>query len=394
MEKLKVAEVITRLDWSGSPEIVRIIATYLENEEFDLTIIVGMTRYPTAKTKDFLFQFADRITILPYLKRDISPFEDLRALLSLCSIFRKKKIDIVHTHTAKAGALGRLAAFFCRIPVVIHTPHGHNFYGYFNRFASACIIQIERFLGTLTDKIIALTELEKSDYVRLKIADEAKIMLVYQGLELDRYVPTKESALKIRQEFGIGTDKKIIGMVGRLESVKGPRYFVEAVSNVLNKTSGKAVFMMVGEGSLRNELRTEVEKLGIAQFFIFTGWREDNLELISSLDILVLPSLNEAVGMVLIEAQALGVPVVATRVGGVPEVVKDGITGILVAPEKASEIAAAVVMLLDDEPKRFAMGRAGKEWVAGRFKASEMVQAISCLYKNEFSEKTKSGRRV
>ncbi|RJO64261.1 MAG: glycosyltransferase family 1 protein [Candidatus Omnitrophota bacterium] len=391
MAKLKVAEVITRLDWSGSPEIVRIISSYLQNDEFEMTVIVGLTRYPSAKTKNFLFEFADKIIVLPCLRRDISPFEDLRAFLSLCSIFKKKKFDIVHTHTAKAGALGRLAAFFSGVPVIIHTPHGHNFYGYFGRALTACIVFIERLLSLCTTKFIALTELERSDYVKFKIAQGSKIALVYQGLELDCYIPTRERTLKLKEELGIGEDKKIIGMVGRLEFVKGPCYFVKAASRVLEKIDDRTVFIMVGEGSLRNELKAQVERLGIRSSFIFTGWREDNLELISILDMLVLPSLNEAVGMVLIEAQALGVPVIATRVGGVPEVLKEGITGLLVEPAKADELASAIMELLEDEARRLTMGQAGKEWVAGRFKASNMVEAISQLYKNEFAEKKKSG---
>ncbi|MDD5566539.1 MAG: glycosyltransferase family 4 protein [Candidatus Omnitrophica bacterium] len=391
MAKLKVAEVITRLDWSGSPEIVRIISTYLQRDEFEVTVIVGLTRYPTAKTKDFLFEFADRIIVLPYLKRDISPFEDLRAFFSLCNIFSKKKFDIVHTHTAKAGALGRLAAFFCRVPVVIHTPHGHNFYGYFGRVLSACIIQVERLLSLCTTKLIALTELERSDYVTCKVAPESKIALIYQGLELDRYIPTQERTLKLKEEFGIGEGRKIIGMVGRLESVKGPRYFIEAAALVLKQAGDKPVFLMVGEGSLRNELKEQVEKLGLRPSFVFTGWREDNLELISILDILVAPSLNEAVGMVLIESQALGVPVIATRVGGIPEVVREAVTGILVEPACADALARAITELLEDEARRCRMGQAGKEWVSGRFKARNMVEAISRLYEHEFAKKTKSG---
>ena len=381
MPKIKVAEVITRLDWGGSPDIVRIICTYLDLGLYELTLVIGLTKHPHAKSEEFLNNFRQKIKIvfIPELKREINPVSDLAAFLRLYFLFLRQRFDIVHTHTAKAGALGRAAAFLSGGAAIVHTLHGHNFYGYFNPFLSKVLVMIERFLACFTDRIIALTELEKNDLVRFKAAYSGKIRLIYQGLELEQYTPGDIDKTRVRGEFNIKPDERIIGMVGRLEPVKGPQYFVEAAQGVVRQFA-QARFIVVGEGSLRKNLERQVEEAGLRDKFIFTGWRDDNYEIISILDILVLPSLNEAVGIVLLEAQSLGVPVVATKVGGVPEIVKDQETGILVPAGDSQSLEQAINTLLADEHKRKEMGERAAGWVKGKFKAQDMVDEISQLY--------------
>jgi glycosyltransferase involved in cell wall biosynthesis len=380
MKKIKVAQVITRLDWGGSPDIVRIICSYLNLEVYDVRLITGQTRYPSAKTNEFLKKFATNITVIKELKRDVNPINDLLALLRLYLIFRREKFDIVHTHTAKAGVLGRIAAYFAARPIIIHTAHGHNFYGYFGPILSKVIVIIERFIANFTDKIIALTELEKKDLIRFKVGDDEKVILIYQGLELDKYKQQIDiDKNKMKNSFNIKPDETVIGMIGRLEPIKGAGYFVEAAREVLREFT-QAEFILVGEGSLRERLEKRIKELGLKDRFILTGWREDIPSILSILDILVLPSLNEAVGMVLIEAQSLGVPVVATNVGGIPEVVKDNQTGILVPAGDAQCLARAINHLLADKQKRLNMAKEAKLWVAGRFEARDMVDRISQLY--------------
>lgn len=377
--KIKVAEVITRLDWGGSPDIVRIICSYLDPNLYDITLIMSPTKYPSVKTKEFLEKFSQKIVIIPELKREINLISDLAALIRLYFLFRRRNFDIVHTHTAKAGALGRIAASLAGKPIIIHTLHGHNFYGYFRPVLSKIIIVIERFVSHFTDKIIVLTELEKKDLLRFKIAEAEKIRLIYPGLELDRYTQANVGKVSMRQNFNIAPDEKVVGMVCRLESIKGPEYFVEA-AGVVAKQFSKVKFIMVGEGSLRQRLEEQVKEARLQNKFIFTGWREDIVEILSILDILVLPSLNEAVGMILIEAQSLGVPVVATNVGGIPEVIRDNQTGILVPPANPHSLAQAINQLLADEQKRCDMAQAARIWIRDKFKAQDMVDRISDLY--------------
>jgi glycosyltransferase involved in cell wall biosynthesis len=379
MKKIKIAQVITRMDWGGSPDILRILCQYLDPQLYDITLVVGQTSHSTAKTRAFFGAFRDKIRIIPQLKRDICLFSDLAAFIRLYILYRKEKFDIVHTHTAKAGALGRLAARLAGIAVIIHTPHGHNFYGYFNPFASWLIIGIERILTCLTDKIMVLTELEKKDYIRYRVASEEKLILIYQGLELGQFGQTVTDAAKLKENLRISNGENVVGFVGRLEQIKGPQYFTQAAKIVLEKRKNTK-FILTGEGSLRRFLETQVAAWGLKDKIVFIGWRDDIAEIMSVLDLLVLPSLNEAVGIVLIEAQAQGLPVVATKVGGVPEVVKDNVTGILVSPKDSAGLAQAILAILDNPDKKKAMSEAAKAWVKDRFKAEKMCREVSHLY--------------
>ena len=386
MSKIKVAQVITRLDWGGAPDIYRILSAGLDPDAFDITLVTGPSVHPTKKTLKFLAEFKSRVRMIPALKREIDLPADLSAFLSLWNIFRKERFDVVHTHTAKAGALGRLAARLSGTRVIVHTPHGHNFYGYFGRKVTRRIIMAESYLSTFTDKIIALTELEKGDYLKSKVACEDKIAVIYQGLELDKYACDWKDKVALKRSFNIGSGEDVIGMVGRLETVKGPGYFIEMAAEIINKFP-KAKFIIAGEGSLRPALEEKARRLGIRENVIFAGWRDDIPEILSILDILVMPSLNEAVGISAIEAQAEGVSVVASRVGGIPEIVKDRVTGLLVNPADPAALAGAVIELISDKDRRARMGRSGKLWVRGKFAAGEMIDKVSSLYAELLNKK-------
>jgi glycosyltransferase involved in cell wall biosynthesis len=388
MKKIKVAEVVTRLDWGGSPDIVRITCKYLDPDVYDIKLVMGPTKYPSKRTNRFLAEMSGRVIEIPSLARNINPVKDLPAFFALYNLFRKEKFDIVHTHTAKAGALGRMAAALAGVPIIIHTPHGHNLYGYFNVALSRMILWIERFLTIFTDRIIALTALEKRDYTILGVAAAEKVSLIYQGLELDSEASSADDRKDARRELGLGSAEKVVGMVSRLEPIKGPAYFIDAAKYVSEKFPA-VKFVMVGEGSLRKALEKKITALGLKDKFILTGWRDDVRRMISAFDLMALPSLNEAVGIVLIEAQAEGVPVVATNVGGIPEIIKDQETGILVDPASPEELARAINSLLGDDNKRAAMALAGREWVKGRFEARAMADEVSALYTELLNKRVK-----
>ena len=377
--RIKVAEVITRLDWGGSPDIVRILCDHLDPDIYDVTLITGSSEHMSQRTRNFLHRFDGTVLGIPSLRRDIDPFADPQALSALFRIFSREKFHIVHTHTAKAGALGRIAARWARVPAVVHTPHGHNFYGYFGPVMTAAIIRTERILSRYADKIIALTELEKTDFLRFKVAPDDKLAVICQGLELGGAAPVYADKVKAKRFLGVEDDEAVVGMIGRLEPVKGVKYFIEAAELVVKKLP-KTKFIIVGDGSLRTSLEGQAVGAGLGKNVIFAGWRDDAAGLIPAFNLLALPSLNEAVGIVLIEAQAQGVPVVATSVGGIPEVVKDGETGILVRPQDAQGMAAAMIRLLEDEPKRMEMGHAARAWVEGKFRAEDMARKTSALY--------------
>ena len=379
MKKIKIAQIITRMDWGGSPDLVRIMCEHLDTAKYDITLISGPTVHPTERTEQFLKKFTGPYIIVPQLKRDIEIIHDIIAFIRLYVLLRLKKFDIVHTHTAKAGALGRLAARLAGVRVIVHSPHGHNLYGYFKPRMTRRIIKVERFLSRFTDKIIALTQLEKKDYLEHSIGSPSTIDVIYAGMDLDGYRSDPLMKEKLKASLGIPQGQNVVGMIGRLEQVKGPGYFVEAAMQIA-RLRQDSCFVLIGDGSLKRELENKVKAKGFKGRIIFTGWRENIGEMLTMLDIMVLPSLNEAVGLVLIEAQSQGIPVVASNVGGIPETIKENETGFLVQAGHSDKLAQAILFLLDHPDKRISMGAAAREWVGARFKAQQMTANIANLY--------------
>jgi len=380
-KKIKIVQVITRLDWSGAPDIVEIICGCLDPAIYDITLIYGLTLHPSGKTEEFLKRFRGRVIVIPYLKRDVGLLNDLAALVRLYMVFRREEFDIVHTHTAKAGFIGRIAARLAGTPAVIHTPHGHDFYGYFGSLGSRIIIILERIAALFADKIAVLTGIEKIDMLKYHICAAGKIEIVNSGMDFSGFEKLDVDIVKKKSKFRIGPDDYAVGMIGRLESIKGFEYFIDSARIVLNSIPNTK-FLIVGDGTLRSNLEKRSRRIGIEDKVIFTGWREDMPQIIAMLDVLVLASLNEAVGRVLLEAGIAGKPVVATAVGGIPEIVKDGETGILVPPRDPERMAGAVTGLLKDKERRRAMGCAAKEWIKSNYNKEKMVSEIGNMYKD------------
>ncbi|HAH20731.1 MAG: hypothetical protein A2Y00_07420 [Omnitrophica WOR_2 bacterium GWF2_43_52] len=384
MRKIRIAHVITRMDWGGSPDIVRILCDSLDPETFDAWLVIGKTEYPSAKTTEFLEKFKDKTIVIPQLKRDIDVLNDFLALVRLCLLLQRHRFDIVHTHTAKAGFLGRLAAKLAGVKKVIHTPHGNNFYGYFGALASKLVVMLEKFADYCTDITIVLTELEKKELIEYGVSRNKKIAVVKSGLEFEAYGNCSVNISQKKGELGIeDNSQNIVAMIGRLELVKGPEYFIKAAKLVLEKYPS-VTFLMVGDGSLREKLEAKVgattRVAPTAGKFIFLGWRDDVPELLQIIDIVALPSLNEAVGRILLEAGSCGIPVIASCVGGIPEVVKDGVTGILVPARNPVALANAIAGLLSDKEKRTRMGNAARDWVCHNFSAEKMSRDIAQVY--------------
>jgi glycosyltransferase involved in cell wall biosynthesis len=377
--KIRIAHVITRMDRGGAPDIVRILFEKLDPERFDATLFFGATKDPSKKTEEFLKKIGRRAINVPNLIRNINPFYDCAAFFCLLRAFKKEKFDIIHAHTAKAGVLARIAGRWSGVRLIVYSPHGNDFYGYFGRVGSWLVVAAEKFAARFCDKIHALTELEKKELIDFKICAPEKIEVIYSGVELDALRVFQYTVQHMKDEQSGSQKRFTVGMVGRLEAVKGPQYFIEAAKCVLEKLKN-VKFLVVGDGSMRKGLESLVRALGISEHVVFTGWAEDVGCVLYTLDILVLPSLNEAVGRSVLEAQAVGVPVVATKVGGVSEVVKDGVTGILVPARDAHALAGAILLLLNDDSKREGMSEAACGWVDEKFSDGLMAKHFEELY--------------
>lgn len=378
-KKIKVAHVITRLDRGGAPDLVRLLIQGLGDQGFDNYLFYGPTREPSLKTLRLLEALGSKAQVVSHLGREIHFFKDLRAFVALVRIFHRERFHVVHLHTAKAGVLGRLAAWLTRTPLIIYSPHGHDFYGYFGKWGSLCVVCAERFAALFCHKIHALTQLEKKDLIDFRITAARKIEVIYSGVELETLKPSSRSITELKALTSLPGKSLRVGMVGRLEPVKGAGLFIEMASEVSKRRSDVS-FCIAGDGSLRSSLEERMKTLKLEKDLSFLGWLEDPEVFMMTLDLLVMPSLNEAVGRSALEAQALGVPVVATRVGGVPEIVKDEVTGILIDPGSPQSLRDAVLRLLNDETLRKNMGQAARAWIDERFSDKAMCECFARLY--------------
>ena len=377
--KKKMAQIVTRLDYGGVPDIFR-IACEACAKDYEVTIILGPSLHMTPKTKKFLADFSGKVVKISSLKREINPFLDTVAFVKLFFLCLINRFDVVHTHTAKAGILGRIAAKFAGVDRVVHMPHGHNFYGYFGRTMSTIVVWSERFASKFTDRLIVLTELEKKDYVCRNIIAENKIVVVPSGQELDEFkiFRTVDRHFK-RSSLDIKDDQKVIAMVSRLAPVKGPDLFIKAAEILLKKRKD-VLFLLVGDGELHEELQEYVILNNLDEHVRFLGWHDDALEIIFISDVILQPSRNEAVGRTLIEAQLLGVPVVASRVGGIPEIILEGKTGDLFSLGDMNDLISKLNKLLDDEGYRSQISVEAKKWAEENFSAEVMIEKIKQTY--------------
>jgi glycosyltransferase involved in cell wall biosynthesis len=372
--KVKVAHIITRLSPGGSTEMLLNVMKHFSNK-YEEILIYGRTEKMQLVKISKLLKNSIKKYYIPFLVREISLFNDAIALLFILCILLYERPQIVHTHTSKAGVLGRISGFFAGIKNIFHTPHGHVFYGYgFSESKVQLFILIERLMAKITRKVLVLSEQEKKDYIALKIGIEDKFILIRNGIDIDKF----GKATGRRSEFGIGEDVVVIAVIARLEPVKGVIYFIRAMKNIASRFSN-IVGLIVGDGTLYNQLLQEVAILGLEGYVKFLGWREDIPEILSITDIVVVPSLMEGFGIVVLEAYASGKPVVATNVGGLHEIVEDGVTGFLVPPEDSVAIADAVCRLIADKDLREGMGRRGKI-KAKQFSLENMYKELEGVY--------------
>ncbi|TET64330.1 MAG: glycosyltransferase family 1 protein [Candidatus Stahlbacteria bacterium] len=394
-KKYKIIHLITRLDKGGSAENTLLTALGINKKKYEVILVKGPTYESRMSKEEHASVIADlkeaqlkgvKIVNIPFLLRRINPVYDLLALFSLYILLIKERPTIVHTHTSKAGLLGTLAAKMAGIPILIHTPHGHVLWGYFGPLKTKIFIFLERLTSRITGKIVALTNREKEDYLMFRIANEDRFVVIFSGVKLNKF---KESLFGEKQNFkkelGIPENSSIVGTVGRLVPVKGPESLIKAAKYIISKYPD-TFFIFTGDGYLRQDLENKAFKMGTKENIIFLGWRDDAAKIISAYDVFVLPSLNEGMGRVLVEAMALGKPIVASNIGGIPDLVIHGKNGFLVPPKNPKELAKYIQILLEDEKKREKMGLAGKE-MSLNFSAENMVEKIAELYEELLIQK-------
>lgn len=386
----KVLHIITRLDMGGSAQ--NTLQTCLGlSDRYDLVLVYGLSReshMTEAERRSVEKKLAMagkkgvKCLALPALIRKIEPLSDFRTFIWLYRLMKKEKPDIVHTHTSKAGFLGRWAACIAGVPFIVHTPHGHVFFGHFNTMAAKLFLLIERLTAIIADRMVALTEGERQDYIKFCVAGSDRIVTIHSGVDVEHYMNVPVNMEAKKRSLGLNPNGLVVGTVGWLLPIKGPMHLLNAMGNIWqSRLDVELVF--VGKGDLEGAIKQQALKMGVSEKVKVLGWRDDVHEIMPVFDLLVLPSLNEGMGRVLVEAMAAGKPVVASNVGGIPDLVHHGENGFLVEPGDETGLSVAIEKLLADENMRQAMGKKGQ--IAARdFSEEKMIQKIDSLYASLF----------
>jgi len=387
----RVLRIFNRLVVGGPVLNVTYLTKYM-SPDFHTLLVVGEKEGHEKSAEYLAKQLGIEYVTVKGMGRSINPASDYFAYRELKKIIKNFKPDVVHTHAAKPGALGRLAAASEKVPVILHTFHGHVFHSYFNSAKTKFFIQTERLLAKKSDAIIAISEQQKKELVKdFKIAPEEKFRVVPLGFDLDRFrTDQEEKREKFRTEFSVADNEIAIGIIGRLVPVKNHYLFMKALKHVLDNTSKKIKAFIVGDGETRGDLENVATQAGIAfstetskehlQPLVFTSWRADVDVINAGLDIICLTSFNEGTPVSLIEAQAANKPIISTRVGGIADIVLEGETALLADVQDSETFSHHLLNVVEDDALRNRLGTTSHLHVAQQFSYQRLVKDMSQLY--------------
>ncbi len=382
-KKIKILRIINRFNIGGPTYNATFLSRFM-SDEFETLLVGGLPEEGEADSLHILEQYGVKPMLIEEMQRNPNFFSDRKALKKIKAIIKEYQPDIVHTHAAKAGALGRKAAADCGVPVILHTFHGHVFHSYFNKFKTEIFRQIEKRLASKSSGIIAISKIQKDELVNVfKIAPEHKVKVIPLGFDLNPFHENlEEKRKKVRKEYQL-SDEIAVAIVGRLAPIKNHDLFLEAVKLTQEKTKQKLVFFIVGDGELKDELEAKVDvlKAETGVDIRFTSWIRDIKTFNAGMDIICLTSNNEGTPVSLIEAQATNKPVVTTDVGGVRDIVLEGETGFIVPKGDSLAFAEKLLLLTENKELRNRMSEKGWEFVKDTFHYTRLVRDMEEYYK-------------
>jgi glycosyltransferase involved in cell wall biosynthesis len=382
---IRVVRLFSRLNIGGPSVHVILLTAGLSARGYRTRLVVGQEQAQEGNLLDLAAERGVLCERLDALGREIRVISDIRALYGLYRIIREFEPSVVHTHAAKAGLLGRVAARLAGVPVVVHTYHGHVLRGYFGPAKTAFFRALEALLGPFSDALIAVSEAVKQDLVSLSVARADHIRVVPLGLDLERF--TRELPRGgVRAAPGFSAEAPLVGMVGRLVPIKDVPTFLRA-ARLVHAARPDARFALVGDGEERRTLEGLCAELGLAPFVSFQGWRRDMEAVYGDLDVVVNSSRNEGTPVALIEALASARAVVATRVGGTPDLLAEGAFGTLVPAQDPEALAAAILTALADPSAASQRALRGRTHVLARHGAGRLVDDIDRLYRELLAAK-------
>ena len=376
-----VLRIVNRFNLGGPSYNAAYLTRYLA-PEFTTVLVGGSPQGDEAHSGFILDQLGVPYRELPFMGRSIHPLSDMKAYRELSAIIRQHRPTIVHTHAAKSGALGRMAAWSNKVPVIVHTFHGHVFSSYFGATKTALLKKIERFLASKSDAIIAISKSQKYDLVnKYRICAEEKAHVIPLGLDLRKFSENQTGKRKVfREQHHIAPEEFCLAIIGRFAPVKNHALFFEALHLLKTVHQKKFRALVIGDGDAMADYKNKVLDLGIRNEVVFTSWLEEVDSALAASDLVVLTSKNEGTPVSLIEAQAAMRPVISTDVGGVRDCMINGTTGALLSSFDPSELAQAMNDLMDNSGARMEMGHAGHAFVHQSFSYTRLVDDMRSLY--------------
>ncbi|MBC7871260.1 MAG: glycosyltransferase family 4 protein [Chitinophagaceae bacterium] len=349
-KRLKQVHIIARLNVGGPAIHVALLGEAFIARGDQYTLISGIIDPGEGDMAYYSTERGVQPVFLAELGRSLNPVNDVVTIWKLYRMLRRIKPDVVHTHTAKAGFVGRIAAWLARVPVVVHTFHGHVFHGYFSPAKTQLFLFLERFTARLSDTIITITPRLRDELAdTYHITSKDHITVVPYGLDLSPFAAVPRKNGGFRQAWELPADALLVGIVGRFVPIKNHALFLEA-ADIIHREMPEVRFALVGDGELREAIEAQITTLGLHNVVTITGWQRDMPPIYADLDVLVISSNNEGTPFTLIEAMATGCPVVSTDVGGVADLLDNGRLGALVPPNNPQALAEAILNVLRNPP--------------------------------------------
>jgi len=385
----RVVHIITRLILGGAQEnTIQTCDELRRHLGWDAQLVTGPPIGPEGELLCEARRLGIPLTLVPQMRRAVNPWQDAAAFLDLVGILRRLRPTIVHTHSSKAGILGRLAAEAARVPVVVHHIRGLPFHPYAPAAANAAFIAGERLAARVTDHFVCVAQAMIDGAVRAGLAPRERFSVIRSGMAVDDYADASRHRDRVRRRFGLGPDDIVVGKVARLFHLKGHEYVIRAAARAIRSCPRLKLFF-VGDGILREALSRLADSLGLRDRLVLAGLvRPSEIPaMISAMDVVVHASLREGLARVIVQALLCERPVVTYALDGAPEVIVDGVTGRLVPGESVDELADAVVWTIENPGAARRMAQAGRDRVLAEFRIEDTAARVDDLYRRLLAQK-------
>lgn len=388
--KIRVAHIVARMVTGGAEEDVLLIIEGLNKNKYEIDLIVG-----EEFRKDILNKINDKrfeIIQLKGLTGKLNFLYDPIIVIKLINLLKRNHYDIVHTHLTKTGILGRISARIAGVPIIFRGLQGTAFQTFNNKLLDWALTLFEKITSKFTDAYISVSDILSKEYLENGIGKKENYFTVYSGIDMDKFYYARKNINHKNKlaELGISLNSFIIGNVSRLELSKGHMFLLDSFKKVINERKDYPLkLLIVGDGYEKDNLINYSKKLNIEDKVIFTGYREDIEEIMAVMNIFVLTSLREGLPKVLVQAAAVGMPLIAFNVDGIPEIIKDGYNGFFVKPKDVHQIANRIIRYIDNEDLIISHSQQGREFVKGKWSIEDMVNKVDKIYQSFIKRKIK-----